>query len=324
LLVERCQLVGNRAESLDGHSFPRGGALSVSLGGNATARVVDSRFATNEARSTVSGQQATAGAIEAAFLDDAVLEIHRVELEGNVVTPGPGGLSSAAGAFLLGFGAALATVSDTTWSGHDLQGSGVSASALVVNSFGTGTRIVERARFVGNDVGQFVPQLTLDATGQSTLIASSLLVADGANTGIRARAAETSTVLIGHATVTGALTGALLETTEDGIVRVESSLFWDNDTDVLDTVPSSIDPSTMTGVDPLFVAPASGDYTLGPGSPAVDFGDRTLPSVGPWDARHAPRVVGVQTDAGAFERGGLFGDGFESGDAAWWSATAPW
>ena len=79
----------------------------------------------------------------------------------------------------------------------------------------------------------------------------------------------------------------------------------------------------MTGVDPLFVNAAGGDYTLGPGSPAVDFGNRLLSSVGPYDLAHAARSLGPQTDAGAFERGGLFADGFEVGDAGDWSAAAP-
>jgi hypothetical protein len=47
----------------------------------------------------------------------------------------------------------------------------------------------------------------------------------------------------------------------------------------------------------------------------------TLGSVGPYDLAHAPRVVGVDTDAGAYERGGLFSDGFESEDGGAWSAT---
>jgi hypothetical protein len=121
----------------------------------------------------------------------------------------------------------------------------------------------------------------------------------------------------------GAVTGASLQTGGSGVVRVENSLFWDNDGDVVDTVPSALDPSTMTGVDPLFVSPGTGDYWLGSGSPAVDFGNRLLPSVGPFDLAHAPRVVGAQTDAGAYERGGLFGDGLESGDTGDWSGATP-
>jgi hypothetical protein len=128
---------------------------------------------------------------------------------------------------------------------------------------------------------------------------------------------------MGHVTFAGCGTGATLETTGAGVIRIESSLFWDNGEDVADTVPSAVDASTMRGVDPLFVNAAAGDYHLGAGSPAVDFGNRTLPSVGPYDLDHAPRVVGAQTDAGAFERGGLFADGFESGDRGDWSGAVP-
>ena len=323
LVVDRCQLTGNLAENGVTAVVPRGGALYVHLESAARARVVDTRIADNEARSTLSGGSAQGGAMYAVLHEQAVLDALRVEVDGNVAAAGSGGFSDGAGATLVAFGAARAILADTTWTDNDLQGLGGFGSALFLGAYGTGNSRVDRARFVGNDLGQPASQLYLETVGQSTLVASSILVANGSQVGLRGYAGQSSTLRIGHATIAGAGTGAALQTGESGVVRVENSLFWDNDSDVVDTVPSALDPSTMTGVDPLFVSPGSGDYRLGPGSPAADFGNRLLPSVGPFDLAHAPRVVGPQTDAGAFERGGLFADDFESGDAGAWWDTAP-
>lgn len=323
LLVERCQLTGNLAENGATAVVPRGGALYLQLEGTARARVTDTRLADNQARSTLNGGSAQGGAMYAVFHNQTVLDVQRVEVDGNVAAAGSGGVADGAGATLVAFGAARATFADTTWTDNDLQGVGGFGSALFLGAYGTGNSRVDRARFVGNDLDQSSAQLYLEAIGQSTLVASSILVADGSDIGLRGYAGQSSTLRIGHATIAGAVTGAVLQAGESGVVRVENSLFWDNDGDVVDTVPSALDPSTMTGVDPLFVSPGTGDYRLGSGSPAAELGNRLLASVGPFDLAHAPRVVGAQTDAGAFERGGLFADDFESGDVGAWWDTAP-
>ncbi len=323
LLVDRCQLTGNRAENGATAVVPRGGALYVQLEGTARARVTDTRIADNEARSTLNSGSAQGGAMYGVFHNQTVLDVLRVEVDGNVAAAGSGGVSDGAGTTLVAFASARATLADTIWTDNDLQGVGGFGSALFLGAYGTGNSRVDRARFVGNDLDQSASQVYLEAVGQSTLVASSILVADGSDIGVRGYAGQSSTLRIGHATIAGAVTGAVLQTSESGVVRVENSLFWDNDGDLVDTVPSALDPSTMTGVDPLFVSPGTGDYRLGPGSPAADFGNRLLPSVGPFDLAHAPRVVGPQTDAGAFERGGLFADDFESGDVGAWWDTAP-
>ena len=77
------------------------------------------------------------------------------------------------------------------------------------------------------------------------------------------------------------------------------------------------DPAT------LFVDPGTGDYSLAPGSDAidagVDLGDLSEDLFG------TVRPQGLATDIGAIEdTGGLvFEDGFESGDSSAWSSTTP-
>jgi hypothetical protein len=71
--------------------------------------------------------------------------------------------------------------------------------------------------------------------------------------------------------------------------------------------------SNLVGVNPMFVSPGTDDYSLAAGSPAIDAGDRDLPSMSPYDAAHGPRLDGNDTDAGAYERGAIFADGFNVG-----------
>lgn len=76
-------------------------------------------------------------------------------------------------------------------------------------------------------------------------------------------------------------------------------------------------------VEDTIVLESTGVYGLQASSGAVDAGVASFPSVGAYDASHAQRVIGAGLDLGAFERAGLFADGFESGAAWAWSASAP-
>ena len=81
--------------------------------------------------------------------------------------------------------------------------------------------------------------------------------------------------------------------------------------------------------DPDFVSAAlpSPDLHLVDGSPAVDRGDPAfVPAGGEADIDGEPRVADGRVDIGADEHGpggGIFADGFESGDSGAWSAATP-
>ena len=84
-------------------------------------------------------------------------------------------------------------------------------------------------------------------------------------------------------------------------------------------------------LDPMLVNPAAGDLRPEPSSPAVDFCDTSLYTplvrdldhqVRGWDVPTKPNYVGPY-DLGAYERGLLLADGFESGGTAEWSMTVP-
>jgi parallel beta-helix repeat protein len=70
----------------------------------------------------------------------------------------------------------------------------------------------------------------------------------------------------------------------------------------------------------LYVLPG-GDYHHAQDSPAIDAG-AILPEV-TRDLEGLPRPLGPTHDIGAYEAGGIFADGFESGDTSRWSASLP-
>jgi len=70
----------------------------------------------------------------------------------------------------------------------------------------------------------------------------------------------------------------------------------------------------------LYAVPGS-DYHHAENSPAIDSGV-ILPDV-TRDLDGTPRPFGPTHDIGAYEAGGIFADGFESGDTSRWSVTVP-
>ena len=84
-------------------------------------------------------------------------------------------------------------------------------------------------------------------------------------------------------------------------------------------------------VDPMLINPAGGDLRPQPGSPAVDYCDTALYTplvrdlehrVRGWDVPTRPNYAGPY-DLGAYERGLLLADGFESGGTTGWTMTVP-
>jgi hypothetical protein len=126
---------------------------------------------------------------------------------------------------------------------------------------------------------------------------------------------------VAHLTSTGNETGIYLW--EDGVATGElyNSIAWNNSVADWDPHGAVEAADNLFGSNPLFEDPGNGDCRLGAGSPAVDTGDATHPGTQFKDLDHAPRVVGSDTDKGAYERGGIFADDLESGDLSAWSAS---
>lgn len=94
---------------------------------------------------------------------------------------------------------------------------------------------------------------------------------------------------------------------------------------------ATIVSNAMVGIDPRFLAPATGNLRLRLDSPAIDscdaavyspaFLDVDLEQRG-FDLASMPNILGPY-DRGADEFRALFADGFESGDSSQWSSTVP-
>ncbi len=324
LTIERCQFSGN--EAANGTSEAQGGGASIFLGGSATARIVDSTFEANAASSTSTASNAAGGGLQASASDAARIFIDRTLFLANRLDPAPSGGAEGSGANLVASGAtAVVVVRDSAFENNDVVQPSATELTGALHAFGANGAVLllDRVRLEDNDAGEPGRHLVLGAFGNSPILATNLLLANGPAIGLDVACADAA-CRIGHATITGHATWACFLTAFGaGELSLDNSILWQNG-GVGGGGAVFIGPTNLTGaVDPEFVAPGNGDYALGPASPAIDFGDATVSSVGPYDLAHAPRVVGLDTDAGAFERGALFGDGFESGDPGAWSASVP-
>lgn len=142
---------------------------------------------------------------------------------------------------------------------------------------------------VGSAYGLFV--FSAGAAGDSTLHVTNVTVADNDGIGVRGN---------------------------DRFPIVELGSFYNNIVALngaASMLPDWMDSDeNLVDVPVAFAAPASGNYSLAAGSPAIDAGSATPPGgVGAVDAGGGLRVIGVAVDLGAHEFGSLtlFRDGFE-------------
>jgi CSLREA domain-containing protein len=309
--------------SLDVAGSARGGALFLQLRGQACGQIINTTILQNRAESTFAGGSASAGGVHVGMSDQATLEIRHTTISYNEADagPGPGAVNPVAAGLYLGLaGDSHTTIEDARLESNNLQGAFVEPSgtyvpsALDVLSIFNASLVLDRIQFIRNDLGESVRDLRIYAGSTGTTVARNILVAQGSARG--ALVSGSGSVSLAHWTVTGhSEQGLRLESSSSPEFRLDNSLLWNNGTDLsIAGFPAPIiDPSNLIGVNPLFVAPIADDYSLAAGSPAVDFGDKTLASMSRLDAAHAPRVDGADTDAGAYERGAIFGDGFEAG-----------
>ena len=326
LHVERSRIRDNRAAKETPVGQATGGGVYVALGGTATARFVDSEISANHAQSNQSGDPVYAGGLYASLTGEARLELERVELLGNRGWAGSAsGAAYGAGAIALVNDQASLRIRDARFFQNLVPiGSAFSVTALQVQASIAAEVELQRIHFAENDSGQPYRGVYLSAFETAKIRATNLLVADGPASGLLAFSSGEAAVDLGHLTVTGhSATGLFLSCDEIAHLQLDNSIVWDNVTEVTQFGPVVAGPSNLIDVDPLFVDPLAGDWSLLPASSAIGHGDRTLVSVDRLDLAHAPRTAGTETDAGAYEFGSIFGDDFESGDAGAWSASAP-
>jgi hypothetical protein len=192
-----------------------------------------------------------------------------------------------------------------------------------------GDTTLRRVRVIGcSGPGDQGLSVNINVSRQGLLRVEDVLVAHGQTQGLLIVLRRFATALVDHVTVTGHREYGLRFGTEDGgTAQLENSIIYNAGPSgaELDYSPESvtIGVENFVGMDPRFVSPAADDYELQSGSLAIDAGDETFPRFGSLDAKHRPRVVGLRTDLGAFERRGVFGDNFESGDTGGWGLALP-
>jgi hypothetical protein len=295
----------------------------------AALRLVKVRFLGNAIVATEANRSGFGGG--AYLLTNAAtsFEGRHLEFEGNWIDATQ---FASGGGFYASFGGSGAfRLEDVDLTGNDFTGPAAITSGAAFDFYlgGSALPTVRRMRVLANGVSSGSGQALVRVVEPSAAAISDLLVADGAGYGLYLDVqCLTCSAVAGNLTVTGHPGSGLTLGENNGSLRVENSIVWNNATssgsnlNVAFGTPD-LSPENLVGVDPLFADEAGGDYRPGPLSPAIDAGDQTFASVGPWDAGHGARVLGLDVDLGALERGAVFSDDFEHGDAWAWSASAP-
>jgi CSLREA domain-containing protein len=293
---------GNRSLSLDAGGRAFGGAMQLTVGGPAdsrsTLRALQVR--NNEAEGALSSQ---AAGVLAAVSPAGRLVIEDSSFADNALVTNPAGV----------FGVALVAIAD--------QQTSIDLRRLRVSGSGAGNTQVA--------------QVMVSAQGGSTVVVDSVAIHHSPTSGLFLSAFEDGLLVAGQLTVTSHdAVGVKVSGLSSLPIRLENSILWGNgpggndDVSVTGTIDAGHSSNhlwigELGDPDPRFVNPATADFGLQASSGALDAGAASFPSVGPYDAAHAQRVIGPGLDLGAFERSGLFADSFEAGGLWAWKTITP-
>lgn len=320
LVIESCRFFSNEALNTEISEQAEGGALWLDPTDPATIRVVDSDFVGNRAASTLAGDFVAGGAILLVTEGSgASVRFERLRFIDNIAESTGAGGSAHGGALRGALNAAQLVMEDVEFSGNDLGLTPAAGfSAMWLSFSGASNSTLDRLRLESNGSASSMTQAFVSTHSQSIVRLRDGLIA-GAENGLVAVITD-GTLRLVHLTVADNAGDGLVLAEDAGSLVLENSIVYGNGTDiVVDKGTPTIAPENLVGVDPMFTDAAGGDYTLAAGSPAEDAGNTASTFLGPYDLAHAVRVVGAETDLGAFERGGIFNDGFEVGTAGAWS-----
>jgi len=329
LRIDRTAFEGNAAEGGALTEDPYGGGAWVEVDSGSAVTVTRSIFSDNQVSSDA--RTTRAGGLYVSATGDATVTLRGVEF-----------LDNRCGAFDTSHrgcglaldlaGTAQATLEDSDFEGNHPSGTSsyTLANGAYLHLVDDASLLADRLRFDGNanpaDSTLNKMQLWVHAAGASSTTARNLLAVNG-QTGLYAFLNDSAAVTIDHVTATGNENGVSLYLGFATPIALQNSILWGNSSAnvLVGGVGSSIDltPNHIGGIDPLFANPAQGDYRLTASSPDRDDGVDSLEGAGVWDLDHAPRSIGAKSDKGAYEFGGVFADGFESGDVISWSSSVP-
>ncbi len=329
LVVQNSRFEANRAEQTQpNQGAGLGGGFFAFLSSGSFGQVEDSVFTGNQSVGVVTNGGAGYAGGRIWAVGDSTLQIRRCAFTNNLVDPAVGGPADTAGLSILGWQTSQVLAEDLVFTGNQQADIPDSTAPTALSAVATGSAnvVVRRIQAYDNDFGEVTQDIVFEAQDTASLTATNILAAHGPLVGVSARAYGTGTLTLGHITTTDHGNTGLFVFDNDNLGHLElgNSISFGNGSDLF-TGGTGVNvlPSNLIGIDPLFVNPATGDYSLQAASPAVDAGNSALASVGPFDALHHSRVAGAATDLGALERGSFFADGFESGDLLAWSSHVP-
>ncbi len=306
-------------------TFGSGGAVRVSVGGSAAADFRDVTFLGNTSTShlSVEGGALTFWSFTSGNSGSCV----RCNFADNsaVSTATTGSIGAEGGAVkALAFGGSRFELVDCRFAGNWAAAPTALARSNVLHAQSSGGSVVLLERlFIDANSGPSDADtwdVSLVGDGGTVEFYDSQLTFGNAG-GLKV--VSDSAVTLGHLTVADYLTtGARLETVAQGYVLLQNSLVSFNSTD-LTTFGTILQTTNFVGGDPGFLNEPAGNYRLGLASPAIGAGTNSVASLRPADLDHGGRIVGMLTDIGCYERGGLYVDGFDLGDAGSWSSHIP-
>ena len=321
LIVENTVFDSNRAQHPDAADATMGGALWTNGVSGAAVRISDTLFLDNHAESALASDFIRAGAAELGTEGTgSTVTVERTRFIGNTVEATGSGSFVMSGALNGFFQGSTVRIEDVEVQGSLLlAGTPFGGAGATLDFLSSTQATLDRFRLVDNTATVPAEQALLSVQNSSFVLLRDVLVAQG-EIGMFVASASDAMVLLSQVTATGHTgVGLELDETGTGSISLVNSIVFGNGTDVGTVGTPAIFPANLVGIDPLFTNAAGGDYTLAAGSPAEDAGDIAFSGIGPYDLGHGARVVGPETDLGAYERGALFNDGFESGNTGVWS-----
>lgn len=331
--LEQVELLQNGAEE-------SGGALDVDLAGGGTVRLVAMRIAGNAvtvpAAAVAYGVpvERHGGGLRLTAAGAVAIELRHLDLTDNSVDAPSGGSGGGAAISVAGSGSIVAE--DLRIVGNFMAQAvdGNDAPGLDLDVLGP-SLVLRRLEAIANSFGndKFPSQVRIDVGTGTAATLSDLAVVSGNSSGLHLGASGSNcSLLAGSLTVAGHALDGLTLTQAGCTLRVENSIVAENafvgfllplELRLSGSPEVSAETQAAVGVDPPFADVFVQDYSLAAGSEAIDGGDQSFASVGPFDAGHGTRRVGADVDLGAYEFGAVFAHDFEDGDRYDWSLSAP-
>lgn len=249
-----------------------------------------------------------------------------VTISGNAITNNTVTIASGSaftgGARLIGTETSTITFEDNVVTGNSVSGPSSSAVRVGVGLSGDGTKVARR-NWIGNNTSNIpvpnnIPQLYFAQWGSGTSVLSDTVVVKGNGQGVRLGTSGDGTPTIHAVNLTIAdhpFTGIQTQhNAAAGTMTVSNTISVDNGTNASIGAGVGVTTNLFSG-DAMFTDAPGDDYSLMPGSPAIDTGTNApTGGLGPTDINGDPRISGGTVDMGAYESmpAPLIKDGFES------------